>query len=79
MDSIVQRLDNEFLALKNKMCQGNYSYKDVPRRTYTNFSIFSRNRNQNHLPVPQRRLALEDPPTNVVVGYFEDKDYYQKL
>lgn len=48
-------------------------YKDVLRRTFPNNANNYVAKNQSKLPPPPKRLALESPPSNLVVVYFEAK------
>lgn len=72
---MVQRWENKILALKKQV--SNNSYKDIPRRTFPNYSG---NRNQNRLPTPQGRISLEPPPINATMGYYKaEQDKYAQL
>lgn len=72
---MLQRLVNEVLALKKQISQTSFHtpYKDVPQRTYLSNASSYVARNKNKLPPPPKRLALEAPLDNVLVGYYETK------
>lgn len=70
-----KRLANELLALKKKIAQSVFSspYKDIPRKTYPNTIYDYATRNQLKIPSPPKKLVLEAPPTNAVVGNSESE------